>query len=208
MRKVGFSHENQLLGIPHLQKVKMPENASSTGQQDLLLPTTTLKNPNRAKWWWTWATESSCAVLRLFIQPCSHPTRSTSLPTKPAHSPTHTHCCRKALLSVGCFPKHTQFHLLPKQGKPSVSCRIWFGWHKVKWNRTNNAPSQPVCLSVGLHNQLDVSIWSETRAGIKSKTLGLSIGYLISKGGKPCTFLPFSFSERFKFLQWLQVLAV
>lgn len=101
--KLGLIRKTKQAGIPHLAETlwwqkKKPE----TDQQDLLL-SSRAKNPNRChSKWWTWTTESFSAVLHLFIQPRSHPTRSAGSPLAHAHFQTHTRC-RKALLSAGCF---------------------------------------------------------------------------------------------------------
>lgn len=94
------------LAIPHLpqplwQQKKKKRKSPETDQWDPLAPSHA-ENPNRCQTeCWSSTTERASAALRLYIPPCPHPTRSAGLPT------IHTHRCLNALLSAGCFPKHT-----------------------------------------------------------------------------------------------------
>lgn len=72
---------------------------------------------------------SSCTVLRLFILPCSYPTRSARPPETHTHFQTHTRSCQKALHSAGQPSEHTPS---PKKQRNSLIRFTHFQWVNVR----------------------------------------------------------------------------
>lgn len=108
--------------------------------------------------------EHFCVVLRLFIQPSSHPTSSASLLTTP------THCCQKTLLSEGYFPTQTHPFFQP----PSKETKITFCLQlDVIWScqiRTMKNTAQHCALGTQLHVKGQGYINSSDAAWEKSDT--------------------------------------